>query len=663
MQINHDRLQKVAHQIRGIAADMVEKAQSGHPGLPMGCAELGVLLWAHVMSYNPAEPLWLNRDRFILSAGHGSAWLYTCLHLAGYEYSLENLKQFRQMGSITPGHPEYAPLRGVETTTGPLGQGFANAVGQAIAAKYLCARFPELFDYRIYVLAGDGDMMEGITYEAASLAGHLALNNLIVVYDDNHITIDGNTAMTFTEDVGTRFKAFGWNVIDASTDNVEELLEALQTARREEIRPALIRMRSLIGQGSPHKEGTSACHGAPLGQEELRLTKMNLGLDPERAFQLDRDSYRYFQEYHQCITTRYQEWQDRFRDFYRVPENQLRWEDFFAWQLPADYINQLKATKSGKARATRDMNAVIMQTVAELYPNFIGGSADLGSSTKTVIKNSGSFDKTNRLGKNIHFGVREHAMAGIANGLAQMPGLWPFVSTFFVFSDYLRPSLRLSSLMQVSVVYIFTHDSFYVGEDGPTHQPIEHLDAISLIPGLTILRPGNEDELIASWQWMLEHRHQPVCLLLTRQKIEVTESSATEEMFARGIYLFDGDSSANKPDLRIFGSGSELSKAVSIARALRSEEFTVDVYSAPSLSFFKEQEEIYRRSVFPGDDTPVVVIEAASGQRWQRYLGPNDLLINIDHFGHSAPCDSLEEYWEFTHEHILKKIKEKVKKC
>ncbi len=602
--------------IRFLAVDAVEQAKSGHPGMPMGAAPMAYVLWIRHLRHNPRDPMWPNRDRFVLSAGHGSMLLYALLHLTGYDLPMEELQCFRQWGSRTPGHPEYGLTPGVETTTGPLGQGFANAVGMAIAEQYLAAHFNRdgfpLFDHFTYVIASDGDLMEGISHEAASLAGHLGLGKLIVLYDDNDISIDGSTDLTFTEDVGARFEAYGWHVqrVDDGNDLVA-IDAALWKARAETERPSLIIVRTHIGYGSPNKQDTSAAHGAPLGPEEVRQTKRNLGWPESKTFYVPEEVYRHMRQ----AVTRGQQWQaewEALRARYREahPAEAAELDRWLSRRLPEGWSEGLPTFEAGKAVATRSASGAVLNVLAPRLPELIGGSADLAESNKTHPKGREAFSRDNRKGGYIHFGVREHAMAAICNGLS-LHGLRAYASTFLVFSDYLRPSLRLSALMGQPVIYVFTHDSIGLGEDGPTHQPIEHLASLRAIPHVVVLRPADATETVEAWKVALERKDGPTVLVLTRQNVPVLDRSrlAPADGVRRGAYVLKEAQGALQAIL--LASGSEVHVALAAAEQLEAEGIGARVVSMPSWELFRQQEAAYRESVLPPEVTVRVAVEAA----------------------------------------------------
>ena len=627
--------------IRFLAVDAVEKAKSGHPGLPMGGAAIGYTLWTRFLKHSPDHPNWPDRDRFVLSAGHGSMLLYALLHLFGYPLSLEEIKDFRQWGSRTPGHPEYAHTPGVETTTGPLGQGFANAVGMAIAESRLAAEFNRpgypLVDHHTYIYAGDGCMMEGITSEAASLAGHLKLGKLICLYDDNQITIDGSTDLTFTEDVGKRFEAYGWQVLRVEEGNrIEILAEALEEAKQETGRPSMIMVRTEIGYGSPNKQGTAGVHGAPLGTDEVLQTKKNLGWPLEPAFHVPPEVYEHFNGYKDSLNARQEEWNKLFSDYRsEYPEMTERWEAWFSGQIPGELAEDSRLWSfDDQPVATRAASGEVMQVLAEYLPNMIGGSADLNASTKTYLKGFDDYQAANPAGNNLHFGVREHCMGAVLSGIFLHGGLRPFGSTFLVFYDYMKPPVRLAAMMGLSVVFVYTHDSIAVGEDGPTHQPVEHLANLRSVPNLHVLRPADGKETSAAWLHALQRRCGPTALILSRQKLPQLQGSGKAAL--RGGYVVSQEI-GGKIDLVLIASGSELDPAIQAQQELQNKGHSVRVVSMISRELFMAQDEAYREKVLPESATRRLIIEAALPMGWESFAGPKGAIIGLDDFGNSAP--------------------------
>lgn len=651
--------EKAVNTIRFLAVDAVEKANSGHPGLPMGGAAMAYSLWTRHLKHSPDHPQWPDRDRFVLSAGHGSMLLYALLHLSGYDLSMDELVNFRQWGSKTPGHPEFRHTAGVETTTGPLGQGFANAVGMAIAEQRMAAEFNrpgfDLVDHHTYTYAGDGCMMEGLTSEAASLAGHLQLGKLICLYDDNQITIDGRTKIAFTEDVGKRFEAYGWQVIKVADGNsIEAVADAISAAKKESVRPSLIMVRTTIGYGSPNKSDTSEAHGAPLGKEETLLTKQKLGWPAEPAFYVPEEVYALFAEQKVALKAKKNEW-DKLYSAYRLqhPELADRWEAWHSGRIPEELaVDQRLWNFGDKAVATRSASGQVMQVLAEYLPNMIGGSADLNASTKTYLKGMGEFQADNRSGNNINFGVREHAMGAILSGLSLHGGLRPFGSTFLVFFDYMKPAVRLAALMGLPVVFIYTHDSVAVGEDGPTHQPIEQLANLRSIPNLHLLRPADGAETAASWLHILQRRCGPSALVLSRQNLSQIAGSGKGAL--KGGYTISREQ-GEKPDLILIASGSELSLAVEAKQLLQEKGHAVRVVSMVSKELFLAQNDQYREEVLPAVVEQRIVIEAALPMGWGQIAGPRGMVIGIEEFGASAPGEVVMEKRGITAAAIIEK--------
>jgi len=660
--------------IRTLSMDGVQAANSGHPGTPMALAPVTYKLWADTLKYDPAQPLWPGRDRYILSCGHASMLIYSMIHLAGIRkvdaqgnvtdepaLSLEDLKQFRQLGSLTPGHPEYHHTTGVETTTGPLGQGCANSVGMAIAERWMAARYNQpsfdLFDYNIFVQCSDGDLMEGVACEAASLAGHLKLANLCWIYDDNQITIEGETDLAYSEDVATRFKGLGWNVQTvADANDLDAFGKAIDQFKQSGDAPTLIIVKSVIGFGAPNKAGTSGAHGSPLGDEEIRLAKESYGWPADKQFLAPDEVPAHFAE---TLGARGAEasgqWQTMFEQ-YCQEHTELAGEltQIIAGELPAGWEDDLPTFPTdAKGMATRGSGGKALNAIAKNLPWLVGGSADLAPSTKTLVDGQGSFGPNNYGGRNLHFGIREHAMAASANGMA-LCGLRPYVATFFVFSDYLRPSMRLSSLMGLPVVYVFTHDSIGVGEDGPTHQPVEQLAACRAIPGLVVIRPGDANEASGAWRSAITNIHRPTALVLTRQNLPTIdrEQYASASGVSQGAYVLAD--SQGTPELILMASGSELAIALQAYEQLAAGGASVRLVSVPSFELFEDQDQAYKQSVLPPSVTKRIAIEAGIRQGWDRYLGDQGEFIGMDTFGASAPFDQVYEQRGITTEATVK---------
>lgn len=649
--------QRAIDTVRILAADGVQKANSGHPGMPMGCADFAFTLWHNVLRFDPANPDWIGRDRFILSAGHGSMLLYSLLHLFEFGLSIDDLANFRQWGSKTPGHPEYGHTKGVEVTTGPLGSGLATGVGMAVGLKQLAAKMaaPDLFDQRVFVLSSDGCMMEGTSHEACAIAGHQKLDNLIVFYDDNKITIEGSTSLAFSEDVGARFTAYGWHVIRINGQDVTQINAALQEAVAVTGKPALIIGRTTIGNGSPNMAGSSESHGAPLGKDELAATKKALGFDPAQCFHVSDQVASLCQTRVRALKTAASEWNSRLAAFRTGnPAKAELMDALFAKAVPEDILEQLLAAIPEKDTATRNSGGAIMQKVAALIPSFTGGSADLNPSTKTYIKGYGDFSPECRDGRNIHYGVRELGMGLASNGLALSGVAIPFCSTFAVFSDYMKPALRLAAIQKLHEVFVFTHDSIFVGEDGPTHQPIEQLSMLRAIPGLTVIRPAESNEVAHAWAAALRAQG-PVALFLTRQTVpNLSKEQAAGVDVAKGAYVLSDDADF---ELIIIATGSEVHTSLEAANILRAEGKRVRVVSMPSWELFEAQGPDYRESVLPAACRKRVTVEAASTFGWQRFAGCDGLTIGIDHFGDSAPYEVLMEKYGITAEAIAAKIR------
>jgi transketolase len=650
--------------IRFLAVDAVQKADSGHPGLPLGAAPMAYALWTRYLHHNPQNPRWANRDRFVLSAGHGSMLLYALLHLTGYKLSLDDIKNFRQWGSPTAGHPEYQPDYGIETTTGPLGQGFANGVGMAMAEAFLAAKFnqPEyrIVDHYTYVLASDGDLMEGVASEAASLAGHLQLGKLIVLYDDNQVTLSAPTSITFTEDVSKRFEAYGWQTLFVSDGNdIEAVSKAIEAGKAEKNRPTLINVRTILGYGSPHKAGTFEAHGSPLGPDEVKLTKEALGWPADEFFYIPGQALEHFREAVDKGKAWESEWNTLFGKWAeKFPDLAKQWNDAINKKLPAGWDADLPSYPAGsKDVATRDTNGVAINVIAKHVPTFIGGDADLSSSTKTTIKDGGDFEPGNYGGRNLHYGVREHGMGSITNGLAVHGGIIkPYTATFMTFSDYMKPPMRLAALMEISPVFVFTHDSIGLGEDGPTHQPIEQLAGLRAIPNMTVIRPADANETIAAWKIAME-LEGPVILVFTRQKVPVYAPDGVMEGVARGAYI-KAEAEGGKPDVLLLSTGSEVSLIMKAREDLAKAGIKARVVSMPSWELFENQDQAYRNSVLPPEVKARVAIEAASPMGWHRWTGDSGRVIALDRFGASAPYEVIYRELGITSEAVVNAAKQ-----
>jgi len=643
--------------LRFLSVDAVQKANSGHPGAPMGMAAMAYALWQNFLKHNPQDPAWPNRDRFILSAGHASALLYSLLHLTGYDLPLDELKNFRQWGSKTPGHPEYGLTPGVEMTTGPLGQGFASGVGMAMAEAHLAAVFNQpdckIIDHYTYGIVSDGDLMEGVASEAASLAGHLALGKLIYLYDDNDISIEGSTELAFTENVALRFESYGWQVID-HVDGLdpEAVSQAIKQAQSDTTRPSLIICKTIIGFGSPNKAGKASAHGEPLGTDEVSKSRKSLGWDYE-PFVIPVEALTEFREALGKGKTAQQVWLSKL-DYYlsHYPEKASLLQDMLSGNLPEDWDKDLDRLFD-KAMASREASGLLINALASRLPSLMGGSADLSPSNKTVIKDGGEYEPHYYEGRNIHFGVREHAMGAIANGLALHGGIIPYVATFLIFYDYMRPAVRLASLMGQRVIYIFTHDSIGLGEDGPTHQPIEQLAGLRSVPGLVTIRPADSYETAQAWKTAILRKNGPTAIALSRQKLPLLDNSQTKSLnLPKGAYILQETDS--HPQVALVASGSEVTIAVEAAEILKGKGISSRVVSFPSWQLFDNQPQTYRQSVLPSS-LPRVIMEAGNSQGWCKYLGTNGTVISIDHFGASAPAPLLYKKFGLTPENMAEK--------
>jgi transketolase len=651
--------------LRFLAVDMVERAKSGHPGAPLGMAPMAHVLWTRLLRFDPADPAWPARDRFVLSAGHASALLYALLHLAGFELPLDELRRFRQVGSKTPGHPEHGLTPGVETTTGPLGQGFGNAVGMAIARRALAARFDRpgfaLFDHRVWVIASDGDLMEGVASEASSLAGHLALGRLNVLYDSNRITIDGSTDLAFSEDVGARYRAYGWHVqrVDDGND-LEALAAAMDNAAAETARPSLIAVRTVIGYGSPNKQGTADVHGAPLGAEEARATKQALGWPDGEDFHVPAAAREAFAAAARRGQEAHATWR-RLLDAYRAahPELAAELDRRLAGKLAAGWEEELPRFEGTSSIATRAASGKVINALAGTLPELLGGSADLAESNQTHIEGGGDFAAGEPAGRNLRYGVREHAMGAVMNGIALSRALRPFGGTFLIFSDYLRPTIRLAALMHQPVVYVFTHDSVFLGEDGPTHQPISQLPGLRAIPNLVVLRPADALETAAAWRVALRRDRGPTALALTRQKLPVLAADA-ERVAAgvpRGGYVL-AEAEGGAPQLLLLATGSEVHLALAARQLLAADGVRARVISLPSWELFATQPQAYRDEVLPPGIAARLAIEAASPFGWERWVGPRGDVLGLDRFGESGPAEDVARALGFTPENAAARARE-----
>jgi len=649
--------------IRFLSADGVQKAKSGHPGMPMGMAPAAYVLWTRHMRYNPADPKWHNRDRFVLSAGHGSMLLYSLLYLTGGGLSLEDLKNFRQWGSKTPGHPEYDPDLGVEVTTGPLGQGISNAVGMAIAQKYLASYFNRdsfpIIDYNIYVIASDGDLQEGVASEACSLAGHLGLDNLIVVYDDNHISIDGYTELAFTEDRAKRFEAYGWHVQIVPGDGNDMALfeKAVENAKKEKGRPSIINLRTHIAFGSPNKQDTAEAHGAPLGEDEIKLIKKNFGWDADKTFEVPQQVLDHTRKSVEKGKQAQAKWDILFSDYEKkYPDLAREFKDAAAGKLPVKLDEILPKFEAGSSVATRKASGKVLDALMPKLPLILGGSADLTPSNNTRFTGTKDFQKNSHDGRYIRFGIREHAMGAILNGISASSLTRAYGGTFLVFSDYMRGAVRVAALSKYPSIFVWTHDSIGIGEDGPTHQPVEQIAALRAMPNLLVFRPADANETAYAWKYVLEHRDGPVALCLTRQGLLVLDQDkyASAANVAKGAYVLIG---ADKPDVLLLATGSEVHVALAAAEKLAAEKITAQVVSMPCWKLFDEQDKKYRDSVIPPNIKARIGIEAGVELGWHKYLGDNGIFIGMSTFGASAPGKVCFEKFGITTENVTKAAK------
>lgn len=658
-QTNIDQL--CINTIRTLSMDAIQKANSGHPGAPMGLAPAAYVLWTRIMKHNPKNPDWLNRDRFVLSGGHASMLLYSVLHLTGYDVSLDDIKQFRQWDSKTPGHPEYGHTPGVETTTGPLGQGVANAVGMAMAERHLATRFnqdgQDIVDHFTYVMCGDGDMMEGIASESASFAGHLGLGKLICIYDDNKISIEGKTDITFTENVAQRFQAYNWHVLSVLDGNdIYAIENAIKAAQAETEKPSLIMVKTHIAYGSPNKQDSADAHGAPLGEDEIRLTKDFYGFPKDEAFYVPQEALDSFRT---CIAKGEADeaaWQTIFKAYTNThPELANSWIDAFTGHLPLNWDESIPTfTPEDGPIATRAVSGKVLNAIAEKLPTLMGGSADLAPSNKTYLNGSPEFQNNSYVGRNVRFGVREHAMGAIMSGMFLHNGIRPFGGTFLVFADYMRPAIRVASIMKLPVIYVFTHDSVAVGEDGPTHQPVEQLLSLRAIPGLTVIRPADANETAEAWKKAVQTTDGPVALILSRQKLPVMGPDVPVKKMSNGAYIVSD--TKGKPDIIIIATGAEVHVALEAKEELLQKGVTARIVNMPSWELFEKTTTSYQNSILPADDTPRLAIEAGVSMGWERYTGLNGRIIGIDRFGASAPGGTVLKNLGFTPENIVQNV-------
>ena len=650
--------------IRVLAMDAVQKADSGHPGTPMALAPLAYVLWTQHLRYNPADPNWLNRDRFVLSAGHASMLLYSVLYLTGYDLALDDLKQFRQWESKTPGHPEYGYTPGVETTTGPLGQGVGNAVGMAVGEAHMAAVFnrdQKIYDHHVYFIASDGDMMEGVSHESASFAGHTRLGKLIGFYDDNHITIEGDTELTFSDDTGSRWEAYGWHVQHvADANDLSALNRAIDAAKAESARPSLIVVRSHIAYGSPHKHDTAEAHGSPLGQDEITLTKQALGYPSQEPFYVAPEALRYWRDQGKRRAKAQDDWNETYAAYKAAnPGLEAELQRRLRGELPEGWEDAIPVftAKDGNV-ASRAASGVVINAVGKKIPELMGGSADLASSTNTIIKGEPSFSAENYAGRNFHFGIREHGMGSIMNGMSLTGGIIPYGATFLIFSDYMRPPVRLACIMDRHVIYVYTHDSIGLGEDGPTHQPIEQLSALRAIPHITLIRPADASETAEAWRFALKHSKGPIALVLTRQKLSFIDRSkyGAASGLAHGAYVL-ADAPGGPPEVVLISSGSEVALILDAQKKLEADGIRARAVSMPSHEIFARQDEAYRDSVLP-KGVRRIAMEAAHPMSWYKWVGDDGVILGLERFGASAPGPTIYDHLGVTVNHVVDTARE-----
>ncbi len=656
--MNLNGIAAVAKSVRSLSIDAIQKANSGHPGLPLGCAELAALLYGEILKHNPADSKWADRDRFVLSAGHGSMFLYSILHLSGYKVTLDDIKNFRQVGSKCPGHPEFGWTDGVENTSGPLGQGIAIAVGMAMAETMLAAKYNtpnhKIIDHYTYVLTGEGCLEEGVSSEASSFAGHNKLGKLIVFYDQNKISIDGSTDITFSEDIGKRYEAYGWQVLKGDMYDVEGVMKLVEQAKAESQKPTLIMLKSVIGKFAP-KQGTPSVHGEPLGEADVAQTKINLGFDPEKFFQIDDEAIKYFAEKKAGFAAKEEAWKKEFAEWKKEnPALADEWEASFNYVADGDNLLSDPSYEVGKSVATRTASGDMINVMGERYSYLVGGSADLKGSNKAGMKcDGGTYTPDNRKGRFVEYGIREFGMASEALGMAAHGGIRPYVSTYLVFSDYMRPSIRLAALMKMPVIYDLTHDSIYVGEDGPTHQPIEQLASLRAIPGLQVLRPGDAEETAAAWHIAMTSKDHPVLFALTRQNVPVyaKDDADWRETIKKGAYIVK--KGADNPDVTLVATGSEVNMALDAASKVSGK--SVRVVSVLDKTLFESQDEAFQKSIL-GEKSRVIVVEAGVKTGWEFYVGNKKDLFTIDRFGESGPAKKVAETLGFTADKLAELI-------
>lgn len=658
-------VQSAINTVRVLAADAVQKANSGHPGMPMGAAAVAHVLWGEAMDYNPRNPDWPNRDRFILSAGHGCMLQYIFLYLTGYDITMDDLKQFRQLHSKTPGHPEYGLLKGIEVTTGPLGQGFANGVGFAIAQKYLAARYNkpgfELFNYTIYAICSDGDLNEGVSSEAASMAGHMKLGNIVYLYDDNHISIEGDTAIAFTEDVAKRFEAYGWHVqIVKDGNDVDAIAKAIEKAKNETSRPSIINVRTHIAFGSPNKVDTAGAHGSPLGEAEVKLVKQNLGFDPEKHFVVPDDVLKFYRDGAKKGEEKEKSWNELFQQYRKAhPELAKEYELLSSGKLPEGWKEKLPSFKPEDGKlATRQASGKVLNAIADALPTLIGGAADLAPSTETLLKKYPSFTPENYGGRNFHFGIREHAMGSALVGMALTPAIIPYGATFLIFSEYMRPPIRLAAIMKIRPIFVYTHDSIGLGEDGTTHQPIEQLISLRSIPNILLIRPADANETSQAWRVALEYQNGPVVIVLTRQGLPILDQSkyGSADQLEKGAYILSD--STQTPEIILIATGSEVSLIMEAQTKLQEQGIPARVVSMPSWELFEKQDKSYHEKILPRAIRKRLAVEAGSTIGWHKYVTDEGSIIGMTTFGESAPASDLMKFFGFTVDNIVTKAKE-----
>lgn len=664
MDSNQNIEQLAINTVRTLSIDGVQKANSGHPGMPMGAAPMGHVLYAHYMKYNPKNPDWANRDRFILSAGHGCMLQYSLLHLTGFNVTIDDLKSFRQLHSKTAGHPEYGLIDGVDVTTGPLGQGFANGIGFAIAQKHLAARYNkpgfELFDYKVYAICSDGDMMEGVTSEAASLAGHLELGNLIYLYDDNHISIEGSTDIAFNEDVAKRFESYGWHVqVVEDGNDVTAIVNAVRNAKAETQKPSLIKVRTQIAYGSPNKVNTAGSHGSPLGADEIKLVKEFFGFDPELSFHVPAEVEEFYHAAGAKGTDANAKWDELFTQYKeKFPELAAEYETAQRGELPQDWKEALPVFPASKDKmATRQASGKVLNAIAAKIPALIGGAADLAPSTETNLKEYDSFTSENRNGRNFHFGIREHAMGSALVGMALTKGVIPFGATFLMFSEYMRPPIRLAAIMKIRPIFVYTHDSIGLGEDGTTHQPVEQLVSLRSIPNITVIRPADANETAQAWRVALEHQDGPVVLVFTRQGLPVLDQDkyANASLLEKGAYVLS--EAEGEPELILIGTGSEVALVLDAQAKLKEQGISARVVSMPSWELFEKQDAAYKEEVLPKAIKKRLAVETGSPLGWHKYVTDEGDVIAMTTFGESAPADELYKLFGFTIDNVVERAK------